>query len=140
MLKLLIGLPQLVNVTLNQKTKTLYCGVLVINKKLLLYFLSHQKPKISKLNSSCLRGLYFLLRRRRRRRKFMLIDIQIQIYREKYIVFYQFVWYLWKVEAMGCFPCSGDPSMKKREKKRIQANNQYKRDDQPKPKSGFFFF
>ncbi|XP_055833741.1 probable serine/threonine-protein kinase PBL5 isoform X2 [Solanum dulcamara] len=36
---------------------------------------------------------------------------------------------------MGCFPCSGDPSIKKRERKRIQANNQYKRDDQPNPKS-----
>ncbi|KAH0747072.1 hypothetical protein KY285_008729 [Solanum tuberosum] len=36
---------------------------------------------------------------------------------------------------MGCFPCSGDPSMKKRERKRIQASNQYKRDDQPNPKS-----
>ncbi|KAK4358783.1 hypothetical protein RND71_021012 [Anisodus tanguticus] len=36
---------------------------------------------------------------------------------------------------MGCFPCSGDPSsIKKRERKRIQSNNQYKRDDQPKPK------
>ncbi|MCE3049913.1 Serine/threonine-protein kinase pbl27 [Datura stramonium] len=35
---------------------------------------------------------------------------------------------------MGCFPCSGDPSIKKRERKRIQANNQYKRDDQPKPR------
>ncbi|XP_060170216.1 probable serine/threonine-protein kinase PBL7 [Lycium barbarum] len=37
---------------------------------------------------------------------------------------------------MGCFPCSGDPSsIKKRERKRIQGNNnQYKRDDQSKPK------